>query len=193
MATSTLFPSVILLRWAWVPGPWPGPWRGPCPGPRPWPPLSWLQGSLRLSLGRAYEYGSQVANLKNLPVVRILAEILMQIQNRHSYAITYIHIYILHKSMIIWKQGDPVTFCCSFHYPSVMQIKLKRFDRLLWGTCFTAWVLHYSQTVWTDLHSMRACYQAFQAFDKPFQHIPTGLHVPSVALPYASVRYPSVM
>ena len=124
MATSTLFPSVILLRWAWVPGPWPGPWRGPWPGPRPWPPLSWLQGSLRLSLGRAYEYGSQVANLKNLPVVRILAEILMQIQNRHSYAITYIYIYIynLHKSMIICKQRDPVTFCCSFHYPSVMQM-----------------------------------------------------------------------
>ena len=35
----------------------------------------------------AYEYGSQVAILRNLSMVAILAKILMQIQNRHGHMI----------------------------------------------------------------------------------------------------------
>ena len=62
---------------------------GPGPGD-PGPAASFVvPGDPKAAPGSpAYEYGSQVANLKNLSVVGILTKILMQIQNRHG------HIYI---------------------------------------------------------------------------------------------------
>ena len=70
---------------------------GPGPGD-PGPAASFVvPGDPKAAPGSpAYEYGSQVANLKNLSVVGILTKILMQIQNRHGHHImlsdsTYLH------------------------------------------------------------------------------------------------------